>query len=116
MADQPSREISTSPRYGDNERAFALKVLAIFDGDSRAAAKALKEEGLDGPSDRTLREWASRTHVNEYLSAKKETAPGVLAAHSEGWTRIAKKARAATEKGLGPTGKEHEQDRDTRSS
>ena len=95
-----SQEISRSPHYGDNERRYALGVLALCDGDSRAAAKALKEQGLSGPKDRTLREWATSTHAAEYLAVKKEHAPQVNAAHAERWDQVSKAATSATLKGL----------------
>jgi hypothetical protein len=93
-----SRELNKP--YGEMERRYALGVLALCDGDSRAAAKALKEQGLRGPSDRQLREWKTGKYAAEYLAVKKEQAPHVLAVHAERWDQVSRAATSATLKGL----------------
>lgn len=61
-------------RWSASEIDTALTVLAMNDGISIRAAKALKLTGLDVPAS-TLRRWRNSEHTERYLAIAKDKAP-----------------------------------------
>jgi hypothetical protein len=67
-------ELTTSPKFSDEEIRGALELLAICSGNARRASKLTEEHG-QRVSPTTLREWARNTHAKWYEELRGRVEP-----------------------------------------
>jgi hypothetical protein len=75
VASFTSAPVSESSLTSEEDIGRGLSAVAYFSGNTRAAAKALKEQGLSVPRS-TLRDW-QRTHADRYETLRADLIPRV---------------------------------------